>query len=1027
MLRPTLLVGLGEEGADVARGVLAALAATAPEQAEVTAGMVITAAGPCSLREPAGATPSPARASGDAGLAGGGAGPDSAPPAAPGEWPDGVTGDEAAGADSGPLPPAEPAGDTGAEASPESCAEWHQAHLARVREMRTLLLRDVRHVRNQSTVAVLEQHGMRVSELLHVLVIAPCFDRVGSTALRVVLAVLDDLFRAVLDELSHELQLMLLSPDLFLGDAAGQEAAHARSYACVQELEATLEGAAGCRRIPVDGVWFCSNRNSADYFVEGGAAIVPLLVAHAAEVVCGTPASQPASSPSTRQRVLGRATRYSTFGQARLCFPRDELLAAARDVASGRELRDMPSLRRATLPVGTAFAQVGEFAREHLEGLDARLLITAERHPIFRPFDAAGLEATGDALVARVRARETEYRRLMGTMQQALDRRDGELRSSVRSALGDQVQRLARNRPAGALAQAQAWLAAAGNFPRGHDEYIDGEADAYANDSIPAVIEASWVERLEERFAHFLFHDDSELVREYLAQSPELHGNRRKLLRQLDEDIATRSRQLDGVEKERKQLEAEAEAEGERAAGRGEGEGGAVADLHVRLKEQALESKLETFSRLAADLERLFGVRLEVADQVKQIDAVIRDDVTRRGLIQRIEDAGRLEATRLQDEYLRLDAAHGESVAELEGARRRLLAWGGAALGAALLASAAAALKLSHWRAAAAVALLAVVAAVRWIWLGPYTRYRAADEKERDLRDESRQARAALLAHWDALARDRFADNVSATAARWSDWVPQLILQWNEALERLRDAVVAAGETARAGAAWRPEPEPSAEKLLPPGGVESLVEERQAELRARFDNYWQGHPFDGFVRDYLEGRASVEVLLDELRAAAGEAFDDLRAMSVEAYFESVVPPEARQHMIDRVFRAAAPLARGTARPHDPATELAFVALSDPLAKSVVLRTLLQLGHRAVDPRSSPSDTTVTLSRTATGFAAFQLAVLREARGCLLEHHLEDRRAFYAEPHRMEQLQDLVPSAGPWQPDPLVSMEREAAV
>jgi len=1028
MLRPTLLVGLGDSGAKIACGVATALRADSSGLGALVGGLVLTANGVASVRtqsdgcsaseqtvtHAATEVPEPV---GPASDYAGGSPPvvDASSAEARAAAPQFATAEDAA------VPPTPVSEDPGPARSSLNYAEAYAGHLDRRREIERLALREARYVRRHATVLAIEQGGGSVSELVHVLVFAPCFDTVGSTALPVALRVLDDLFREALGELPHEIQLVLMAPDLFEVAPADGDASYARTYACLQELEGLLEGVAGRPGIPVDAVWFYSGRSSADLFVSDGDGAVPLLIAHAVEVIRGAPAAEAASSPSTRQHVRGRVTRYSTYGQSRLHFPRAELLEAACALAVSRELESLPYLEPVKVPVRTAFAMVRQFARQHLENLSSRLSADLDGLPIFRPFDAAALNGTGPTLIRLLEERQAEYREIADLMQKALDARNQELTAAVRTAMGEQVQALARASTVGALAQAQAWLAAAGNDPLGHQHYIVGEADTSSEATIPAVIEQSWVEPLEEKFARFVFEQTSDLAREFLSAHPELRGSRRKLLREVQEDLPSRHRKLAERQLERRRLEDLLRAQSPPVAadtGLGDAEpeprteSDPVARLQVRLMESALQAEEHEIQRLEIEIERLETLRREFEPQVKAMDEVLRDAKARRRLFQRLEDEDRQQAADLAQEYLERDQEHVAAVERLDAARFSLLAWSAVLGGLVLVVAVGAGYQARDVRISVGLSIVLLVVVARWIWLGPLSRYWTAKEAELSAREFCRAARAALLGHWDVVAQERFRESVCAVAAGWSEWVPREILRWNAELERLRAAITGAVDEGRTAAEWRPVPEAFTETLSPSGAVAALVEEHDFQLRSRFENYWQAHPFAEFIPAYLNGRVSPAELLQGLRAAAEEGFADIRGMSVEAYLGASLNPEEHRRVVDRVFRTAAPLARGIARPHDPATELVHVALADSPGRSIVLRTLTELGHPSVQHRQSSSETTVTLSRIATGYAAFQLAVLREAWGFFSDIPLEQRRAFYAEPSQADLLPDLFPDASP---------------
>lgn len=1020
MLRPTLLLGLGEIGARVAIRLADTTVARGPACAAVVGTLALTHSG---LRAHGRAAASPQE--GDSPVAPpppaisreGDAAPGavkSAVPPAEGMDAETATGPEGPDETSTPTPTSAEAPDEPAESAaadvPFALAEAlapedgvlaaNRAALdAKREEIAKVLLREVGRIRDHAATITIERAGTAVGDPLVILIFAPLSDGVASTALPVCLEVVDHLARGALFGLSHEIHLTLFAPDLLSPTPSKVE--HARAYAALQELEALL-GGADAQPIQVDGTWLFSRRSAADRFVADEATLVPVLEEHVWRLINGAPEVESAGGPSTHQSVGGKRTRYSTFGYSRLRFPRDELVEAAASLVVAGELRDLPWLAATRFPTESVYSDVADFVEEHRVAELPELLATShEGVPLRPPFHLPAPGRKDASFLEHLDAVAGAYRRIENNARRAVAERNQALSDGMRAALREALQAVLRTPSRGTLGALDAWLAAA---VQDDSNYLAGQL-SQESQNLRFVLNA-----LEERAEVVLFEGRdgrSERVQAYLKEDEEAPRGRRKLLGRVEQDIREMTRLLhehrDRMEGLRTELDAARTAAASRDAPT------AFEELRQASLEQQLRTAEEGVRACFARLGQLQPVLEDLRAEVAELDRAIQDPTVRWNLLEAQEARFAAEEREARSAYKTLEEEVDDARVTLHDQRVRLLIWAVLAVGVTLAASFAAYRWIPDERIAASASFLVALGAFGLVCKHAGAPFLNARKKVVKLARQLRDKQEELVGLYRELADNRFRHVCFTHVLDWCRWLPDhvraLLRSTREVAERLRGA--AAGEAARA-AGWKPASDTFSELLEPTGGIEALVRQREDVIRSRMADVWRDRPFEDALPRLLDDAATVEEILAALREQAHGCFADLRKKTADEFFADQTPGEnERRRTVSRLYRSAAPLAKpADVIRHGAAFEQAYAALtSEP---SAVKNVMLSLGYPSVTHRSA-SDQEITVSRVACGFAAFQLSVVSEGR-----HHLRGlapdlRRNLYVDPDQHEQLPDLFPT------------------
>jgi len=1028
-LHPVLIVGLGSAGGEMARHVAHQLFTESVAPGPLIRTLVLESAG-VFLVEPREETPADA------------ATPESSTDVPPGA-PEGGSGDpverdtaEPSGVQADPLSANDPGGAqdpalvdlppvaTGGEAAASAdrfdsprlmelalssememgvWLENAEALWPRHAELARVLAAQVRALRGYATITARERSSGPVGEQVHVVVYASLADPVGSAALLPVLSALEDVFLRALADLSRTVQPVLFFPDL---SAAGPPLAYSRAYACLRELEVALEsGEAAGHPVHADRVWLLSSRNANDFFIQGHDDLVPVLTGHVSATSHGLVWEEPSPIPVLYRHVHGRRSRYGTFGFARLVFPREQLVSTAVDWAVGDALRHFPAVVAVPSRTDEIAARVTEFLNAYgFRDVTQRLRKATDGAQIFRPFVPPSRppepKLAPDSFVDALTNAYRIFEQGDAETTSLLTRRAEDLLRHARAAVDASVAARLRPPHPGAIWAAQAWAATlVGLTPRfvgieggRHSETLPGEVERL----VFGYFEPRWEE------AHELAH----------SSQP-----RRDRKQGLEQEIASKVRQLELTRRQREALEGSAEAS---AAPTGSiapreettydavaREASAQASLRVdeihRQREmdglRAREARLD--EEVAAANAELATITLELAD----LEAAVRDPYGRGVLLERYQ-------ARV---HWKLETDRGNHARAAEEVRTAYAAWDSARewrrkcllrMGLAAVPLAVAAVF------APPLGLAAVVAMAVWYPFVVGMPFRAAERVLSQARKDRDEIRAGMEASYAELAIVSFEHTLHSQLADFGARLGSYVqTDVKEQIERFGDALVQLGVNAAQRAERLTLPSRrEIDYLLPPGGAADVVQPHEKELRGATDRVLRRIDLEALFAAYRQSSAALARVDEEIRTECLRALQALTHCTLNQFLEQLYPDSRRRVARLELFnRAAAPFGRKTIPlADDPSLSQAVLSVQgSPAAGSSVAEGLRACGCDLLALETENS-TEASLLCSISGFAGFQFAGVGEAREEFLRLSVQERAGCCATHVEDEWLPDLFP-------------------
>ncbi|HEX2077427.1 MAG TPA: tubulin-like doman-containing protein [Longimicrobium sp.] len=950
------------------------------------------------------------------------------------------------------------------EARPGVWSANYQALVAESGRIKQRVERAVYEVRSFSRGVGIERRSIQVGSDVTVYLVASLADPVGSAGLIPMLANIHDLFGRSLQGMHARVQLVLLSHDLLPEGPGATPLLKARAYASMQELEFAFDGRLGLTYpIRADLVWLLSSRNEENLFLGGYAQLVPVIAHQMLVMLRGEVLADLSSVQHTLADVtMERARRYSTFGFSQLSFPREQLLARATDGMVARTLAELPVLAERRIGAGELSGEVERFV--YAAGFNEVLAALGkddrenEIWTVYNPGPRVLDEEDAQSLLHALRKYDSEYERVHAPeMQRRIGaRRTALLARQQQEIYGYATREILEQRERGTLAEVEAWLAA-----------LVGEKSEWVHGDVALGTETLYVvdRDLDRYFEPLLFgkDEDDRDSAEYVARIHMADGRRRLLQqvkRQLDEKVAVLLHRRETQEQRRQALEAAAAAAPE--AGRGEGAAAAGAADAAGAKEDVpqaaaaaeppagpagvveepapaaswqertaattwhilTQAELTSDERYIADLEKeveaLTPMYARLHGEVTRLDHTIQNASERRRIFIRRLEVLQKEAHTSSDSFLEADLAYRKRRAELEewaDRRRRWLwmctfAWTAGLVLATVLLVLYPGLRQAPWWAYTAVLVLAAAGTAVRYWTGVGRTYRDLQEKTRAARVQRDMRRDHLVQAYLQVRREIYEYDRYDALVDWRTELAEYVRTLRRQVREFRDELQRlARDSAQSAERLELPDSPFLEHLLPPGGVQGLLERHAEEMQMQMREMWRHTPPTAVFEEFRSATGSdrLQGLRARIRQRAETVFADFREVTAEQYFAQAVPSEPERRIrVNRLYRNAAPFAKRVS--HDggeTAERLVFVGLTDAPEQSVV-RASLEVAKSA-QFYVSESPTEVSILRVALAFPAFHFAPMEEARSDLEGLGADVRPHVYVDPSWLGEIQDLKPS------------------
>ena len=453
-------------------------------------------------------------------------------------------------------------------------------------------------------------------------------------------------------------------------------------------------------------------------------------------------------------------------------------------------------------------------------------------------------------------------------------------------------------------------------------------------------------------------------------------------------------------------------------------EGRAAREGRVEELEDRVEEAEGDVSAFEADVVRLARIKERTRDEVAQLDRALTDASQRRYLLDRLQAAFSDDAEEAEGRYRNSLTRERAARAALEDARQRRAGAMVKALVSGAVVSALAYVVvgwLFGWTSTETLSLVGavVVAALLWtggVWLWFSSAIRSASEAIED----AVRAREASLRGVVQLYRDHFAH-------QFEHALFGSLADWREGVRRhvgdLRDALDAFGQDAEAYLrdepdTSMPEGDPTTEYVSPEGGVDGILDQRSGDVGVRVAEFFRARPPSSLFQEYRAG--GPEAIGDYVRDMKGHvepALGDLRDMSLDNFLIESFSATERVRAVERAYAKAAPFVQisdiGTAvegaASSGPRVESAvYASVWSPGGANPIKESLEQIGS-APHVHKSEAETEARLLRLGLGYAAFQVAPFVEAYHDLEALPPEERVPLFSSESASQAAFPLVPS------------------
>ncbi|MEM1055769.1 MAG: hypothetical protein AAGI52_09585 [Bacteroidota bacterium] len=875
-------------------------------------------------------------------------------------------------------------------------------------------------------------------------------DPVGSVAMRWVLEALHEAFDVRLLGLSPRIHLLLLGPSL--SASSPSTLAYGRVFAAWQELEWLFERAESEKRQYAQKAWLLTGATENGQFVADWKATIPPVAYLVKSSMTGEGMTDGSYSVALHAKAYGRRRRYATLGYARMVYPREELVRAATQAALHEALKDLPVFEPNLVPAATVSSTAEQFIRDQkIDRLDDLLGEGTDGARIWRDVAPSGVAGVGAGKERHLRGEkilealdeyvqqyeDTEPIRMVG----ALGERRQQLEGAQRDALLGQVNaRLNQPEPGGGAA-ALAWLAALEGKP---SEHIDGETVRHS--LTLRAVDDRLREFFDRQFEDTLLQGGSEEVQAAARDLEEKGSSHRTLLRRVDKALDVKSRRLEVLLSQKQQQRAEL-AEGnpdDADAAKGEAEASApsrsinettrdaiVRQAHTRSvlsrqrenTEQTLVKAEASVEELKAEMVFLERVQSELKQNVDVLDAAIDDASKRETLAKEAEQNALQQVTTSREAYGRAVRSVRDKQSafhDVEATRNREAGWA-ALYGIGMLALAAAGgyVHMQFGTASwipwlwAGVGVLAALIFSGWTFRKRFLLpLRGANGALHAAQVSAESRYSHLVGRINHRHHEPFRHYLYGELVDWRNRLGGVVADTRKKLESFPEAVQKRAAEAAKKSIFTPHPDPHILSLVSEESVRVFVEERSEDLARRCREYWRHNPPSSLFHAATSGAdaRALDGAVAGLEQALREAFQDLETETIEDHFARVLEEdEARFQFARGLYERAAPFA---ARGHDhlglrPPATFATIGADEG---GVLQETLRPMGQKGLYFSGLRSQTEVPVLRFSIGGAAYEFALATTARHSFYDLTAEQQAGVYlGDVWRKKRVTDLTPS------------------
>lgn len=196
-----------------------------------------------------------------------------------------------------------------------------------------ILADKIENVRRREIIIELQEKGYEIEETIGLFLISTLFDPIGSTAIIPFLGFIQYILTGRLRGTIIETNLLGFFPDLF-EEYKKNELAYSRSYACLQELDFIANHPkliSSEEQSLLNFTYLFTGKNEEAVEIGSYKELTPMLGEILFSLLTGEIASDVSFSTVLSKRIDSKATRYSSFGLAKLIFPIDKIMKGFSD------------------------------------------------------------------------------------------------------------------------------------------------------------------------------------------------------------------------------------------------------------------------------------------------------------------------------------------------------------------------------------------------------------------------------------------------------------------------------------------------------------------------------------------------------------------------------------------------------------------------------------------------------------------------------------------------------------------------
>lgn len=186
----------------------------------------------------------------------------------------------------------------------------------------------IENIRRKEVLIELQDKGYEIGKDINLFLISTLFDSIGSAAIIPFLGFIQCLSAGTLRGSVINTELFTFFPDLF-AEYKRNDLAYSRSYSCLQELDfiadrPNLISSEGLS--PFSFAWIFTGKNEENVQIGSYKNLIPMIGEILFSLLTGEIASDISFSTIFLNKVDGKATRYSSFGLAKLIFPVNDVM-----------------------------------------------------------------------------------------------------------------------------------------------------------------------------------------------------------------------------------------------------------------------------------------------------------------------------------------------------------------------------------------------------------------------------------------------------------------------------------------------------------------------------------------------------------------------------------------------------------------------------------------------------------------------------------------------------------------------------